>query len=251
MQRDLQHWTKPELAVGARAPIVEDLSVLKSRLPRFIALLGTVGVLASLVSVAVAGTGAYFTASQSGTIISNSGTVAVTVTGQNITFANLLPGVQQTQTVAVHNTGTGSEDIYLVFDNTNLVWSGVNTLGQYGKFTIGGYVYDNLTNDATALTPGVAGAPETGFMTTAGACSTVHRVPINYLPHVIFLGTVAAGMGQSVDISFLYNACTTTQGSTASGTLNFNIAAFQNGILPSDPFNGTSAIAPLSGVVYQ
>jgi len=247
MQRDLQHWTKPELAVSARAPIVEDLSVLKRRLPRFIALLGTVGVLASLASVAVAGTGAYFTDSKTGTITSNSGTVAVAVSGQNITFGNLLPGVAQTQTVWVQNTGTGSEDIYLVFDNANLVWSGLNTLGQYGKFTIDGKVYDNLNNTYNSSS-GVAGTPSaTQFMDGKDpGCTKVGRLPVNYLPHSIMLGTLpASSPAWSFDISFQYNACATLQGSTAPGTLSFNISAFQAGVDATSTFNGANAIVPL------
>ena len=53
--------------------------MLKQRLPRFLALLGTSAVVASLIGVAVVGTGAYFTDSKPGAVAANFGNVAVAV----------------------------------------------------------------------------------------------------------------------------------------------------------------------------
>ena len=163
-----------------------------------------------------------------------------------------MPGEVQTQTVTVHNQGTGNEDIWLAFDNANYAWSAVNDLGQYGKFVINGKTYDNLNNKAGGSTTGVPGSPIAGsFMT--GSCSTVNRVPINYLPSRILLGTLTAGQVWTFDVSFNIIACKSTGGGgdlwssvandftpllTGPLPLNFKIAAFQPGVNPTDPFNG-------------
>jgi hypothetical protein len=238
--------------------------VFMKKHPRLIALLGTAGVTASLIGVAVAGTGAYFTDSKPGSVAANFGNVAVAVAGENINFANLMPGEVQTQTVTVQNTGTGNQDIWLAFDNTNKAWSAVNDLGQYGKFVIGtawgNKTYDNLSNKAGNTTTGVLGAPIAGvFM--GQSCSTVNRVPTNYLPSRILLATLTPGQVWAFDISFNIIACKSTGGGgdlwssvandfvpllTGPLPLNFKIAAFQPGVLPTDPFNGGGVIAPLS-----
>jgi hypothetical protein len=206
-----------------------------------------------LISVAVAGTGAYFTASAPGSISGNLGTVAVGISGQNINFANLLPGASQTQTVTVQNTGTGNEDMYLAFNNDNLAWSAVNDLGQYGKFTINGVVYDNLNNKYADGTPGSGNMP--------GSCSSIARNAINYLPHVITLATLTPGQVWTFDITFQLNACKTDGDGAALWSsvandfsplltgplpLNFVVAAFQPGVNPTDPFNGAGKISPLT-----
>jgi hypothetical protein len=140
------------------------------------------------------------------------------------------------------------------------MWSAVNNLGQYGKFTVGGYVYDNLRNAYAALTPGVPGTPTGGFM--SGSCSTVARVGANYLPHAIKIATLPASGSISFPITFEYNACMTDHQSEAifnaagndiggthptitPGPLVFNVAAFQDGVDPTSPFNGSAAILPL------
>jgi hypothetical protein len=232
--------------------------VLKQRLPRFLALIGTTTAVASLIGVAVAGTGAYFTDSKPGSVDGNLGSVAVAVAGEDINFANLMPGEVQTQTVTVHNQGTGNQDIWLAFDNSNLAWSAVNDLGQYGKFVIAGKTYDNLSNKYNSTT-GVPGAPIAGsFM--GGSCSTVNRVPVNYLPSRVFLATLAPGQVWTFDVSFNIHACTSGGGGsdlwssvandfspllTGPLPLNFKIAAFQAGVSPTDPFNGAGAIPAL------
>lgn len=257
--------------------------MLKSRLPRFIALLGTVGVLASLVSVAVAGTGAYYTQSVAGTVSGGNGTIAITVSGNSATgdlnfdFSGILPGVAKTANVHVSNTTANTEAIWLVFDNTNGMWSGVNNLGQFGEFQVGSsyapgglYVYDNLANRSVPPTPGVAGAPTGSNMTFPG-CETVARVPQNYLPHAIKITSLAAWGSADFPITFEYNACMTghkteaifnAAGNDIGGTggaalaanpnvpLVFNVVAFQGNADPTSPFNGSAAITNLALGAY-
>lgn len=235
---------------------------MKQRLPRFLALLGTTAVTASLIGVAVVGTGAYFTDSKPGAITGDLGTVKVAISGETITFANLLPGEDQTATVNVVNTGTGNEDMWLVFDNTNLAWSAVNNLGAYGIFTVNGVVYDNLSNQYAA---GSGPAPVISTDPNSG-CYNVPRPNIAYLPHAIKLGTWTPGQAATFNISFHFNACMTGPnvdgvslwGAAASGNdttghfpaitpapLNFKIAAFQQNVLPTDQMNGAGRIIPL------
>lgn len=234
--------------------------MFRSTRSRFIALLSTTAVTAALIGVAVMSTGAYFTDTKPGSVAANFGNVAVAVAGENINFANLMPGEVQTQTVTVQNTGTGNEDIWLAFDNGNYGWSAVNDLGQYGKFVINGKTYDNLSNRAGNSTTGIAGVAIPGsFMT--GSCSTVNRVPTNYLPSRILLGTLTAGQVWTFDVSFNIIACKSDGGGGALWSsvandfvppltgplpLNFKIAAFQPGVNPTDPFNGGGQINPLS-----
>ena len=125
------------------------------KLARYAAVATTVVATAALIGGVVATTGAYFTDSKSGGAINgNLGSVLVDASGMSINFADLLPGEVQSQTVTVSNNGTGPEDMYLSFDNTNLGWSAVNDLGQYGRFVIAGNVYDNLSNSYAATNPG-------------------------------------------------------------------------------------------------
>ena len=234
--------------------------MLKTKFRRFAALLAVIALATSAIGLTVAGTGAYFTDSKPGQVAANFGSVSVAVSGANINFANLLPGEVQSQTVTYQNTGTGNEDMWLAFDNTNFAWSMVNDLGQYGKFVINGKTYDNLSNKLGNTTTGVPGAPIAGvFM--GGSCSTVNRVPTNYLPSRIFLGTLTPGQAATFDIAFNIIACKSDGGGGALWSsvandfspliagptpLNFKIAAFQPGVSPTDPFNGAGQIAPLA-----
>jgi hypothetical protein len=223
-----------------------------------ISLLAGVG-LVTVLSLAVVSTGAYFTDSKPGAITGNLGTVAINTDGQNINFANLMPGETQTQTVWVQNTGTGNEDIYVVFSNDNKAWSAVNNLGQYGKFTVNGKVYDNLNNAYEALTPGLPGTPNGNG--PVGPCGT-EQIGANYLPHVIKLGTLTPGQLWSFDISFQFNACLSSplaEGAPIWGAgpstnfaaippapLEYVIAAFQPGVDPLSNLNGNGKINPLA-----
>lgn len=227
----------------------------KRKFARIAAVFTTLAATMALIGVAVIGTGAYFTDSTPGAITGNLGTVVVAVSGQDINFANLMPGETQTQTVTVRNDGTGNEDIYLAFKNDNFAWSAVNDMGQYGKFVIAGNTYDNLNNRYAQGTPG------SGVMSTnpASGCYNVPRVAINYLPHVISIFTLTPGQTSTFNVSFTVNPCMTGgQGSTLWGTapgdfsppiaaapLQYVVAAFQPGVNPNDQMNGAGKIAPL------
>lgn len=234
---------------------------------RATAISGLVLSIAAVLALTVASTGAYFTDSHPGQISGINGNVAVNVNGGvgagqlNFDFSGILPGDTKTATMNVGNPTGNTEDVWLVFSNSNGMWSAVNDLGQYGKFTVGGYTYDNLNNkntNAQPATPGQAGTPITGSY-MSGSCSTVQRVPINYLPHAVKIASLASGATTTFDVTFQYNPCMTDHQSeaifnpgtadspiVASGPLQFAIVGFQGGVDPTSPFNGVNAITPLT-----
>lgn len=255
----------------------EGNSMSKRKFVRIAAVLTTLAATMALISAAVMSTGAYFTDSHPGRIQGTNGNVAITVTGSGDTsvntpslvrfdFSGILPGQVKTATVDVTNTTTNSEDVWLVFDNSNYMWSAVNDLGQYGKFQVGSYVYDNLNNNnayGMPANPGVAGTPTGDYM--SGSCSTVPRVPGNFLPHAIRIGTLAGSASTSFNIRFNYIACMTDHQGEAifnpaeadapintlaspPGPLMFNVVGFQGGVDPTSPFNGANAITPLANL---
>jgi hypothetical protein len=224
--------------------------VFKGKLPRVLALVGSLTIAASLISVAVAGTGAYFTASAGGEINGNLATVAVTTsggTGSNsldFVWGNMLPGVDSVANINVQNTGTVPEDIYLAFDNTNGVWSALNTLGAYGIFSVNSLVYNNMNNQYAE------GTDSSGQIISTDSTSGCYNVPrpnhIEYLPHVIFLGTLGPTASLPVAMAFHFHACMTAGGGNVFGPLVYKIAAFQQGVDPNDSYNGLGRIAPLN-----
>ncbi|HEY7024272.1 MAG TPA: hypothetical protein VH371_04845 [Candidatus Limnocylindrales bacterium] len=226
---------------------------------------GLVLTLTTVIALAVATTGAYFTDSHGGQISGTNGTVTINANGGagagqlDFDFSGILPGQAKTATINIGNPTANSEDVWLVFSNDNGMWSAVNNLGQYGKFIVGGYTYDNLSNKYVPGTPGVAGTPTGGYM--SGSCSTVPRVDANYLPHAIKVATLGSGASHSFNVTFQYIECMTDHqgedifnaaendiGGTATitpGPLNFSVVAFQAGVDPTSPFNGVNAIVPL------
>ena len=241
----------------------------KRRFARFGAVITTLVAAGALISTMVASSGAYYTDSHGGTITGTNGTVAITVNGGSgaglldFDFSGIMPGVTKTATVNLYNPTANPEAVWVVFNNANGIWSAVNDLGQYGKFTVGGYVYDNLNNkntNAQPATPGVAGVPS-GTDHMSGSCSTVYRVPINYLPRAIKIVTLASGASASFPMTFTYIACMTDHQGEAlfnpaeadapipshlgTGGLLFNVVAYQDGADPTSPFNGSAAITDL------
>ena len=231
--------------------------MFKSRFARFGAIAVPLFAVVALLAVAVGGTGAYFTDTHGGGAINaTSGSVAVKVNGSTgnaptINFAGMLPGVPQTTTVSVQNTGSGTEDIYLVFDNSNGGWSAVNAMGAYGIFTVDGTIYDNLNN---RYAWGTSSAGQVISTSPSSGCYLVPRpAQIKYLPHVI---KIAAGLtttaSKAFDITFALNACMTDGNTDGIGVfdsgysqLKFSVVAFQAGVSPSDPMNGAAKVSPL------
>jgi hypothetical protein len=221
--------------------------VFSSSKRRLTAVGGLVISLATVLALTVASTGAYFTDSHPGQVDGTFGSVAIDMDGSGtgpgnlqFNFTGMLPGQWKTATITATNTGSANEDIYMVFTNANDVWSGVNTLGTYGEAMVNGSDYNNLNNNypqSTAANPG-----------QTNACGDP-TPPIAYLPHVNYLGTLAPGGSANYSFSFRYSACISNnayQNQPAfSDPLEFNIAAFQAGVNPSDPHNGAGRVSDL------
>ncbi len=221
--------------------------MLKSRTRRLTALFGLIAVLATTVALTVGSTGAYFTDSHPGYVNGTFGSVAIDMNGSGsgpgnlqFNFAGMMPGVWKTATITATNTGSDVEDIYMAFTNANDVWSEVNTLGTYGEADVNGTNYNNLNNNYPQ---------NTGPNAYTNSCGDTVNY-IRYLPHVNFLGTLNPGQTANYTFSFRYSACISNsayQNQPAfSNPLEFNIAAFQAGVAPSDLHNGAGKIVDLT-----
>ena len=113
---------------------------------RLTAFIGAACATTALVAFAAQGTGAYFQSNSSGTISANSGALTLSTTDTNLSFANLMPGVDQTQDVNYSvNVSSGKVDLWLVFDQSSAgyqAWTGPKSnafgggLGRYGHFAV-------------------------------------------------------------------------------------------------------------------
>ncbi|HEX5466559.1 MAG TPA: hypothetical protein VFW92_07765 [Candidatus Limnocylindrales bacterium] len=218
------------------------------KIPRFFSFVALVGAMVALVGATVLTTGAYFTDSHAGQYTGTFGEVSVAVDGHGsgaghlqLDWDDMLPGAWNASTLTVKNTGSANESIWLVFDNSNLMWSSMNTLGTYGEWYVNGHDYDNLNNRDAQGTPANPGQHN--------ACGDPTPA-IAYLPHVNTLGTLAPGATANYSVKFRYTACLSDpalQGLQAfAQPIQFAIVATQNGILPNDPHNGAGTIPDLT-----
>jgi hypothetical protein len=222
--------------------------VLSTPRRRLTAISGLILTLAGVLAATVASTGAYFTDSHAGQVTGTFGSVKVDMNGSGtgpgniqFDFAGMLPGQWKTATITATNTGSDTEDIYMVFTNANNVWSDVNTLGTYGEANVNGNDYNNLNNHYAQGTPANPGQ--------TNACGDPVG-PIAYLPHVNYLGTLNAGQSANYTFAFRYTACISNNAAqnqpAFANPLAFNIGAFQSGVAPADPHNGAGAVSPLT-----
>jgi len=217
--------------------------VRKGKILSLVGFLGAVGTATALIGTAASGTGAYFSDNHPGSVTGTFGHVTVDVTGGGDSVAgqsplafdwkNMLPGDWKSATLTVKNTGTASEDVWLLFDDSNGEWSALNTLGTFGEFKVNGVDYNNLNNhypQGTAANPG---------QTNSCGDSTG---PIAYLPAKNALGTLAAGQTANFQVAFRSSACISNsayEGQPAfAQPLNFSVMATQHGVDPTDPHNG-------------
>lgn len=139
-----------------------------AKITRAIGFVTALGASAALVAAAAAGTGAYFTDSHDVTATAAVGSVALDNTTTTLNFKDLLPGNYQTQPINYRATGTGPQDVWLVFDSSdwrNQIFTGASGefggggLGRYGHFAVasnaGNFTSYNLSrptpSDSTAI----------------------------------------------------------------------------------------------------
>lgn len=119
----------------------------KNRAVRLTAFIGSAALTAGLAGLAVAGTGAYFTDAEAGTISATMGTIKIDTSGGDdgvvgkIAFTNMLPGETQAKTINFGNTGSRAQDVWLVFtsdlgDQANADQTLINNWGRYAEIHI-------------------------------------------------------------------------------------------------------------------
>lgn len=125
----------------------------KGKSIRLAAFVGALCASAALVAAAAGSTGAYFTASEPGTLTATAGHIQVSTTGTELNFENLLPGVDKSLNVTyTPSSNSGNEDIWMVFDATTAQYGAFTGSGSatYGALTgggLGGYGHFKIFSD--------------------------------------------------------------------------------------------------------
>lgn len=205
-----------------------------NRAARIGGFLGATGMTAALVGAAVAGTGAYFTDAEAGTVTGTMGSIEIDATYTTIAFENMLPGEPQEHVVQYRNTGMNNQDVWVVFDQDDLGdfdsatdEGKVNDFGRYAEihlYSFGAPRFEsaNLNDDAGTCPPG-AGDP---------AC--------NPLPKQVLLASNLAP-GATGDMTFNLRPGAAFKSQALYGVdwfnLDYQIVATQHGIAPDDPLN--------------
>ncbi len=108
-------------------------------------MLGSLGclalLLAALIIINTAGSGASFSETKQGEITGKTGSICVHTSGGSgengliFNFSNLLPGVPQTANGAFKNSCNNNEDVWIVFNNAEALHA-LNNMGHYGEVTV-------------------------------------------------------------------------------------------------------------------
>lgn len=217
-----------------------------------------VGVTASLVGFAAHGTGAYFSAATDGTATMHTGDVKLVNDTSNISFDNLLPGVDRSQTIQYQAAGSGPEDIYLALDQdqdaalTAVATPGAVPLGRYGHFKVvsnaGGFNSYNL-----AASDGTGSSCDTTAATGHNTVTAQHEAtsasdysnPFCPAPKYILLDSNVTGANgiRTATVTFGFTRLLGNQNSgqptnsnmDATSSIPFRIVAEQAGVSPYDP----------------
>ena len=219
----------------------------KNKTGRIVAFITALGASAALIGAAAQTTGAYFTDSKSGNIGASFGKVALNRVGSfDASFADLRPGEYQDQTITYNtNTGTGDQDIWLVFDQTDAAYQAINTVGGYGHFAVSDNAGDNLFSgwnlkllngtSPCADSDGHANQPERPGVwkyTAEDPTSTLCGIP----GAIKLQSDVPANSERHFTMTFGVTPRATAP--WASFSIPFKVVATQPDIRPDSPFNG-------------
>jgi len=232
----------------------------KSRAVRVAGFVGALGASAALVGFAATGTGAYFSDSHSGTIQASTGSVKINIAPGDgtLNFTNLLPGEYQSQQLQYQSTGTGSEDIWLVFptgtapsNNPSEAFTGrpddtgtPGPLGRFGHFAVdapaGSFTSFNLSNPGT--TPGHTGPSCPTDAYGHGGSNTQAETRADIVdfcapPNAILLSSgIAPGQLDSATFTFGFTPLLENgQAAALAPVAQYKIVATQHGVRPDDP----------------
>ena len=221
----------------------------KSRVIRVVGFVGALGASAGLVGLGVSSTGAYFTASQNGSLNASSGHLKLSVSNPNLNFQDLVPGDYQTQNINYATDSTGHEDLWLVFPPS----AGYDAftapkdvsgggLGRYGHFAVstdgnGNFTSYNLQNSDA----GSAGEPVCPVDVNGDggsnqqATSTTDTPPLCGVPAAIKLtSNLPTGSTGTIAVTFGITGRWTAQ-NAAVASVPFQIVATQPGVRPDAP----------------
>ncbi|HEX4431919.1 MAG TPA: hypothetical protein VHZ96_21805 [Frankiaceae bacterium] len=231
----------------------------KSRAVRVAGFVGALGASAALVGFAATGTGAYFSDSHTGAINASTGSVKVNIApgdGQ-LNFTNLLPGEYQTQQLQYQSTGTGAEDIWIVFpenangaSNPSEAFTGnpddgvAGELGRFGHLAInapaGSFTSYNLANPGTS--PGHTGTSCPTDANGHGGSNTQAATRADIVdfcapPNAILLSSgIAPGQLDSATLTFGFTPLLEGgQAAALAPVASYKIVATQHGVRPDDP----------------
>jgi hypothetical protein len=207
----------------------------------------TVGALGAAAVALVASTtvtGAYFTDSHDGSIKASTGVVHVNPTSDlNLNFSGLLPGEFQTKTVTYTASGSGVEDIWLVFDDVTADKNFLSAVPAPGPAPLGGYGHFALASDAGSFTSwNLASGASPCYTDANGHGGTnvegtkASPVPFCPVPKAILLSNnLSSGDTGHADITFGFTKrLTGPQGGPLGEIAPYKIVATQDGILPGD-----------------
>lgn len=223
--------------------------VNKLKAARFGGFIGTAGLTAALVGVAVSGTGAYFTDSAAGAIHASSGHLTLSTTSTSLSFADLVPGTYKTDDVTYHVDTSGPADVWLVFDPTTpgfAAFTGPKDspffsgggLGRYGHFAVsvnsGGALFQsyNLASAPSGESGGCTVDTYGHGGSAQQATSPTDTPPYCGVPTAIKLSSgLTTGQGATVHLTFGVTGKWTAQNTTVAN-VPYKIVATQAGVRP-------------------
>jgi hypothetical protein len=207
----------------------------------------TVGALGAATVALVASTtvtGAYFTDSHNGSMKASTGSVLVNPTSSlNLNFTDLLPGEFQTKTVTYTASGSGVEDIWLVFDDVAVEANFLSGAPRLGAAPLGGYGHFALASDAGSFTSwNLASGASPCYTDANGHGGTnvegTKANPVDFCPvpkAILLSNNLSFGDTGHADITFGFTKRLTGPQSGPLGEIApYKIVATQDGILPTD-----------------
>lgn len=243
----------------------------KGKVVRLAGFVGALGLSTVLVTTAIQGTGAYFTSSVDGNLTATSGHLTVTAPDTSINFQDLVPGVDQSQSVAFGVTpdSATNADVWLVFNPNSAAYAAFTGakkanggfdgstvtpqfdggMGQYGHFKVVGqqghqFESYNLQLPDQSDAMDAYSYTSTGVNTCAvdangnGGSDTQHTVGHGYdiaecgVPAAVLLRTnMAPGQSGQATITFGVTG-KSTAADTAAADVPFEIVASQPGQYP-------------------
>lgn len=226
-------------------------SISSSKALRVGGFLGAAALTATLVGVGVAGTGAYFTDSEAGSLTGTAGHLNLNVSSTALVLTGLLPGVDQTLPINYNVDVTGKSDVWLTFDPTDLgylAFTGAKTnslyplggLGRYGHFDVSttqaGQLFrsSNLAHVPAGATSTPCSVDTNGWGgSDQKATAAVPYPPYCGVPTAIKIASgLTNGQGGTINVTFGLTGVATGLQDQTWASVPFKVVATQEGVRP-------------------